>query len=103
MKRTLIALAAAAAVSAPALWHPANAAGPAAAPMAMHDEVFGARIMTQAEIAAYRKELAGAKTAADRARIASRHHDRMVARAKREGVTLPEPAWKPETGGGGGY
>jgi len=107
MKRSLIALAAAAALSTPVLMSPAFAAeagGSTAAQMATQQKVFGAEIMSQKEIEAYMKELAAAKTPADRAKLESQHHDKMIALAKKKGVTLsePAPAQAPAAGGNAG-
>ena len=101
MKRSLIALAAAAALSTPVLMSPAFAAeagGSTAAQMATQQKVFGAEIMSKKEIEAYEKELAAAKTPADRAKLETQHHDKMVALAKKKGVTLSEPAAAPAPG-----
>lgn len=48
----------------------------------------------------YRKRMRAAKTEQEREKIRGEHHERMVARAKEKGVTLPdEPLMK---GGGMG-
>lgn len=70
------------------------------------DRIYGSQLMTQQEMNEYRERVRLAKTEQERDRIRAEHHDRMAARAKERGVTLPdEPparAGAPGPGPGGG-
>jgi hypothetical protein len=98
MKRTVLVLATAAALSLPAVWQvaPAVAAGGSATPQLAAapaaEVIYGSELMTQAERDAYLKKLAAAKTDADKDKIRQKHHDEMVALAKKKGVTIADPA-----------
>jgi hypothetical protein len=98
MKRTVLALATAAALSIPAAWNvaPATAEGgtttPQAAVATAPEVIYGAELMTPAERDAYLKKLATAKTEAEKDKIRQQHHTDMVALAKKKGVTIAEPA-----------
>lgn len=62
------------------------------------DQVYGSQLMTPQELAEHRAKLRTAKTVEEREQIRSEHHERMKARAKERGVTLPE---EPPVGGAG--
>ncbi|OGI48054.1 MAG: hypothetical protein A2151_05200 [Candidatus Muproteobacteria bacterium RBG_16_65_34] len=68
------------------------------------DRIYGRQMMTSEEITEYRNTMRAAKTAEERAKIRNEHHEKMVARAKERGVTLPEepPARPGRMGPGGG-
>lgn len=53
-------------------------------------EIFGRELMTEAEIAEQQRLMRGAATEAERERLRLEHHERMTARARERGVTLPE-------------
>lgn len=96
MKRTVLVLAAAAALSLPVAGYvaPAVAAEGSTTPQMTQpaaEVIYGAELMTQAERDAYLKKVAAAKTDAEKAKIRQQHHDDMVALAKKKGVTIAEP------------
>jgi hypothetical protein len=62
-------------------------------------DIYGWQLMTPAERAEHRAKMRAAKTDAERDKIRKEHHDKMKARAKERGVTLPE---EPPTRGGAG-
>ncbi len=66
--------------------------------------VYGRQMMTREEIAEYRAKMRAAKTAEEREQIRKEHHEKMKARAKERGVTLPDepPMRGPGMGPGGG-
>jgi len=77
------------------------------------DQIYGHQLMTAQERNEYRTRMGAAKTTQERDRLRLEHHERMKARAKERGVTLPDdpPAGRgpgsgmgpgPATGGGGG-
>jgi hypothetical protein len=51
---------------------------------------YGSQLMTQQERNEYRTKMRAAKTVAEREQIREEHHERMKARAKEQGVTLPD-------------
>jgi len=64
------------------------------------ERIFGNQLMTDNERNEYRERMRAAKTAQEREKIRNQHHERMVARAKEKGVTLPDET--PMKGGGMG-
>lgn len=70
------------------------------------DRIYGSQLMTQQEQNGYRDRVRLAKTEQEREKIRAEHHERMVARAKERGVTLPDqPTTRAGQGravGGGG-
>jgi hypothetical protein len=55
-----------------------------------HETVYGSQLMTEQERNQYRHQMRTAKTDEERAQIRAEHHERMQARAKERGVTLPD-------------
>ncbi|HET9883575.1 MAG TPA: hypothetical protein VFS81_17625 [Candidatus Binatia bacterium] len=68
------------------------------------EPIYGSELMTEKERNEYRERMRSAKTQQEREKIRSEHHDRMLARAKERGVTIPDqpPAKGAGTGPGGG-
>lgn len=68
------------------------------------ERIYGSELMTEKERNEYRERMRSAKTQQEREKIRSEHHDRMLARAKERGVTIPDqpPAKGAGTGPGGG-
>jgi hypothetical protein len=68
------------------------------------ERIYGSELMTDKERNEYRERMRSAKTQQEREKIRSEHHDRMLARAKERGVTIPDqpPAKGAGTGPGGG-
>jgi hypothetical protein len=64
------------------------------------EQVYGSQLMTRQERIEYRARLSAASTAEEKARIRSEHHERMMERAKQQGVRLPDNT--PAIGGGMG-
>ena len=64
------------------------------------ERIFGSQLMTEKERAEYRERMRAAKTPEDREKLRKEHHERMVARAKERGVTIPDEP--PSRGGGMG-
>ena len=62
------------------------------------EQVYGSQLMTQQEMAEHRAKMRAAKTVEEREQIRKEQHERMKARAKERGVTLPE---EPPMGGAG--
>lgn len=62
------------------------------------EDIFGRALMTEAEIAEQQRLMRGAATDAERERIRLENHERMTARARERGVTLPD---EPPMGGMG--
>lgn len=56
----------------------------------MDAPIYGRQLMTEQERNAYRERMRNAKSAAERERIRRENHDRMQARARERGVTLPD-------------
>lgn len=54
------------------------------------EQIFGSQLMTAEERAAYRAKMRAANTLEEREQIRCEHHERMVERAKAQGITLPE-------------
>lgn len=53
-------------------------------------DIYGWQLMTPQEREEYRARMRAAKTLEEREQIRAEHHERMKARAKERGVTLPE-------------
>ena len=64
------------------------------------EQVYGSQLMTQQERIEHRNKMRAAKNAEERELIRKEHHERMKARAKERGVTLPDEP--PARGGGMG-
>ncbi len=66
--------------------------------------IYGRQMMTREEITEYRTKMRAAKTVEEREQIRKEHHEKMKARAKERGITLPDepPARGPGMGPGGG-
>jgi len=60
--------------------------------------IYGYQLMTQKERAEYQAQMRNMKTAEERERFRKEHHEKMQARAKEQGVMLPE--MPPQRGGG---
>lgn len=54
------------------------------------EQVYGSQLMTKKELREHRMKMRAAKTAEERAQIRREHHEKMKARAKERGFTLPE-------------
>lgn len=68
-------------------------AGPALAQQsggAGDQPIYGSQLMTQQERNAFRERMSNAGTQEERERIRAEHHERMTARAKEQGITLPD-------------
>lgn len=63
--------------------------------------VYGRQMMTREEIAEYRAKMRAAKTAEEREKLRKEHHEKMKARAKERGVTIPPDPLGREPGGPG--
>ena len=58
---------------------------------AQDDEVvFGRQLMTQEELQQHRQTMKGLATEEERQQYRQQHHERMLARAREQGVTLPD-------------
>ena len=68
------------------------------------DNIYGGQLMTPDERKEHRAKMGAAKTAAEREHVRKEHHERMKARAREHGVTLPDepPARASGMGGGSG-
>jgi len=66
--------------------------------------IYGRQMMTREEITEYRTKMRAAKTVEEREQIRKEHHEKMKARAKERGITLPDepPMRGPGMGPGGG-
>ena len=64
------------------------------------EQIYGSQLMTQEERAEYRTKMRNATTAEEREKIRNEHHELMKARAKEQGVTIPDNP--PASGMGGG-
>ena len=62
-------------------------------------DIYGWQLMTPEERAEHRAKMRAAKTDAEREKIRKDHHDKMKARAKERGVSLPEEP-RPRSGAG---
>lgn len=62
------------------------------------EQVYGSQLMTPQERSEHRGKMRAAKTAEERERVRKEHHERMKARARERGVTLPD---EPPANGGG--
>lgn len=60
--------------------------------LAAEETVYGSQLMTNQERVEQRAKMNAAKTAEEREQVRAEHHDKMQARAKERGVTLPEVA-----------
>lgn len=84
----------------------AIAAGPVLAQKG--EQIYGSQLMTEQERQQFRDRMRSAESASERERIRREHHERMKARAKEKGVSLPdEPPMQgmgrgPGMGSGGG-
>lgn len=70
-------------------------------------DIYGSQMMTRAERNEYRARMRAAKTAEERERIRTEHHEQMKQRAQARGITLPDqpPAGRgpgASSGAGGG-
>jgi hypothetical protein len=63
-------------------------------------QIYGSQLMTQQERNEFRTRMRTANTVQEREQIRKEHHERMQARAKERGVTLPDEP--PARGGGMG-
>ena len=77
---------------------PSLAADPAVPPAQAEEQIYGSQLMTPQERAEQRAKMRAAKTVEEREKIRQEHHDRMKARAKARGITLPD---EPPMGGAG--
>jgi uncharacterized membrane protein YgcG len=66
------------------------------------EQIYGSQLMTQEERTEYHAKMRAAKTAEEREQIRNEHHERMKARAKERGVTLPDEPSDKGCGGGMG-
>ena len=68
------------------------------------EQVYGSQLMTQQERMEHRTKMQSMNTMEERERYRMEHHTKMQARAKEQGVTLPEqpPMRNPGMGGGRG-
>ena len=65
-------------------------------------DIYGSHMMTREERDQHSNAMGNARTEQERERIWAEHHERMQARAKERGETLPEmPAHMPRQGAGG--
>jgi len=64
--------------------------------------IYGYQLMTQKERAEYQAQMHNAKTAEERERLRNEHHEKMQARAKEQGVMLPDTPPKRGMGMNGG-
>lgn len=64
--------------------------------------MYGQQLMTQQEMQQYRERMRNADTAEERARIRAEHRQDMQARARQQGVELPDPAQQRGMGSGMG-
>ena len=66
--------------------------------------IYGSQLMTEQERNEHREKIRAAKTAKERERIRHEHHQLMMERAKKQGVTLPDepPAMGSRRGMGAG-
>jgi hypothetical protein len=64
------------------------------------EQVYGSQLMTEQERTAHQTKMRAAKTNEEREQIRAQHHKEMQARAKQQGVTLPDEP--PAKGMGGG-
>ncbi|MDR0777562.1 MAG: hypothetical protein LBE81_13145 [Azonexus sp.] len=72
---------------------------------AAEEPVFGWQLMTEQEQIEQRQKMLSAKTPEEREAVRSEHHQRMLERARQQGVTLPDPppqGMGPGMGGGRG-
>ena len=59
------------------------------------ERIFGSQLMTEKERNEYRERMRNTKTEQERDKIRAEHHDRMLVRAKEQGVKIPgEPPTK---------
>jgi Flp pilus assembly protein TadD len=68
-------------------------------------DIYGSQLMTVQERNEHRSKMRAAKTAQERERVRTEHHEQMKVRAKERGITLPDqpPAGRgPGMGPGGG-
>lgn len=67
-----------------------SAPGLAGAQTPQREQIYGSQLMTLQERNEYRDRLRNARSAEERERIRAEHHERMQARARERGVTLPD-------------
>lgn len=79
---------------------PPWAADTTPAPQQTQDQIYGSELMTPRERAAFRTKLRNARSFTEREQIRLDHHKAMQARAKAQGLTLPDTP--PALGGGMG-
>ena len=70
------------------------------APDQSQEKIYGSQLMTRQERLDHRAKMQAAKTAEEREQIRREHHEKMKARAKDRGMTLPDEP--PATGMGKG-
>ncbi|MBX3686679.1 MAG: hypothetical protein KF909_11125 [Rhodocyclaceae bacterium] len=68
----------------------------------VREQVYGYQLMTPAERDAYRERMRAARTVEEREQLRLEHHARMQARAKEQGVDLPDMPMMRGQGMGGG-
>lgn len=54
------------------------------------ESVYGSQLMTQKERTEHRSKIRDAKSAEEREKIRTEHHEQMKVRAKEKGVTIPD-------------
>lgn len=54
------------------------------------EQVYGSQMMTEQERKEHRAKMRAAKTAEEREHLRKEHHEKMKARAKERGITLPD-------------
>lgn len=67
------------------------------------DRIYGSQLMTNEERDQYRDKMRAAKTSKERQQVRAEHHERMMERAKAQGMKLPDapPAQSRGMGSGG--
>lgn len=66
------------------------------------EQIYGSQMMTEQERNEYRARINAAKTNQEREQIRMEHHERMMERAKAQGLSMPETPPKKGTGMGSG-
>ncbi|MCL2635629.1 MAG: hypothetical protein FWD50_03235 [Betaproteobacteria bacterium] len=64
----------------------------AASAIAAEEPIFGWQLMTEQERIEQRQKMLSAKTPEERDAVRNEHHQKMLERARQQGVTLPETA-----------
>lgn len=62
------------------------------------EQIYGSQLMTRQERLEHRAKMRAAKTAEEREQIRTEHHEKMQARAKERGVSLPDMPAMPAGG-----